>query len=156
MKKIVCMFLLVLSAFHLIAGCSQKGNGDSKSALIKTTNPTPIHISNQGTPDHVQAIKKDVSSFPEIYDVAVLKGKKDTIVAYKVKHLHRFRMKAIEKKINQKLEKRYPDESFTVSSDYKIFLETVKLQEKMKNRNYSDKKAEKQMKQIIKMSEETT
>lgn len=156
MKKIVYASIFILFACYFVAACSQKGNGDSKSALFKTTNPTPIHISNQGSPDHLQKIKKVVRSFPEIYDVAVLKGKKHTIVAYKVKHLYRFRMKAIEKKINKMLEKRYPDENFTVSSDYKIFLETVKLQEKMKHKNYSDKKAEAQMNQIIKLSDETT
>lgn len=156
MKKIVNPVILLLSALLLIAaGCSQKDN-QNRLALIKTINPTPIHISKRGSTNTVQNIKKDVSSFPEIYDVAVLRGKKDTIVAYKVKHLQRFRMEAIEKKINKLLEKKYPDENFTVSSDYKIFLEVIRLQEKMNKRDITQKQAEKQMRTIIKLSKKMT
>ena len=36
-------------------------------------------------------------------------------------------MKKIEKEVNDILEKKYPDEDFIVSSDYKIFLEADRL-----------------------------
>lgn len=149
----------ILLSFFLLGGCSTSGQkDDSKLALLKTTNPAPIQITNQNPrkPGTAKRVKDDISSFPEIYDVAVVQGKKDTLVAYKVKHLQRFRMKAIEKKINKLLEKRYPNENFKVSSDYKIFLEAVKLKEKMKNPNYSPQKAEKQLQAIIKLKDETT
>jgi hypothetical protein len=105
----------------------------------------------------VERIKKDVSSFPEIYDVAVVEGKKNTLVVYKVKHLYRYKMKKIEKNINNLLEKRYPNENFTVSSDYKIFLEAVKLNERIQSdKQFSKQKAEKQLQQIIEMTKEMT
>jgi len=156
MKKNVYFTIMLLTAFLLLtAGCSQKGHQD-RLALIKATNPAPLHISKQDSANAVQSIKKDVRSFPEIYDVAVIKGKRTTLIAYKVKHMQRFRMKAIEKRLNNRLEKKYPNEKFTVSSDYKIFLEVIRLQEKMKNRDISKKQAEKRMNKIIKLSEEMT
>jgi hypothetical protein len=144
--------IIILS---LLAGCGKNIDNKNGSALIKTTDPTPVHIhSPRNEQSHVEKIKRDISSFPEIYDVAVIKGKKDTLVAYKVKHLHRFKMKAIEKKMNKRLEKKYPKENFTVSSDYKIFLEAVRLKEKMKSKDFSDKKAEKLLNEIIKMTKD--
>ncbi|HYK73361.1 MAG TPA: hypothetical protein VEV44_09605 [Pseudoneobacillus sp.] len=88
--------------------------------------------------------------------MAVIKGKKDTLVVYKVKHLHRFRMKQIEKKINKHLENKYPDEDFTVSSDYKIFMEALELKEKVKKPDYPKDKAERELQKIIKLKEELT
>lgn len=158
MNKNLKSFSIVLLAAVLIGGCSQKGQKDSKMALLKTTNPAPVQIKNNNPakPGSAAMVKHDVSSFPEIYDVAVIQGKKDTLVAYKVKQLYRFRMKAIEGKINKLLEKKYPNERFSVSSDYKIFLEAVKLKEQMKKPGFSEKKAEKKLQSIIKLKDETT
>ena len=38
-------------------------------------------------------------------------------------------MKKIEKKMDRYLEDKYPEEDFILSSDYKIFLETIRLKE---------------------------
>lgn len=139
-----------------LAGCSQNESKESEMALIKKTDPNPVLIdeNTKGNLDLVANIKEAIASYKEIYDVAVVKGKKDTLVVYKVKHLQRFHMKKIEKKIKEKLEKKFPDEKFTVSSDYKIFLEAVKLNEKMQKNDYSEKKANKRLKEIIKLKQE--
>lgn len=139
-----------------IAGCSQNESKDSEMALIKKTDPNPVLIDEKsnGNLDLVADIKEEIASYKEIYDVAVVKGKKDTLVVYKVKHLQRFHMKKIEKKINGMLEKKFPDEKFTVSSDYKIFLEAIKLKEKMDKPDYSEEKANKRLKEIIKLKKE--
>ncbi|MFB6465362.1 sporulation protein [Cytobacillus sp. Hz8] len=154
-KLFVSMFLLTF----LMSACNEKENlEDSKTAMIKRTDPKPTLISNhsQKQKDLIKSIKHDVASVEEVYDVAVVKGKKDTLVVYKVKHLRRFFMKKIEKNVLTKLEKKYPKEDFTVSSDYKIFLEAVKLKEKMEEGKISEKTAEKELKDIIKLTEELT
>jgi hypothetical protein len=61
-------------------------------------------------------------------------------------------MKKIEKNLNKNLEKKYPKENFTVSSDYKIFLEAVRLVERKNNGTLSDKQAEKRFNEIVKMT----
>jgi predicted RND superfamily exporter protein len=149
------MIPLSVLLFIMITACGQNQGEKSQNALIQKTNPDPIHI-KKGETNHVASIKHEISSFPEVYDVAVVKGKKDTLVAYKVKHLHRFKMDDIEKKMTAKLKRKYPKENFTVSSDYKIFLEAVKLQEEMDKPGFSDRDAEKRLQKIITLKDETT
>jgi hypothetical protein len=142
---IVCVTLLV--------SCGQEQTEKkSQLALMKTTNPNPTVTEKNNGQDKVESIEREVESIDEIYDVAVVKGEKATLVVYKVKHMQRFRMKQIEKDLNKKLEEKYPKEQFTVSSDYKIFLEAVRLVERKDNGSLSDKQAEKRLNEIVKMT----
>ncbi|MDQ1004091.1 hypothetical protein QFZ28_004491 [Neobacillus niacini] len=142
---IVCVTLLV--------SCSQEQTEQkSQLALMKTTNPNPTVTEKNNGQDKAESIEREVESIDEIYDVAVVKGKKATLVVYKVKHMQRFRMKQIEKDLNKKLEEKYPKEKFTVSSDYKIFLEAVRLVERKDNGSLTDKQAEKRLNEIVKMT----
>ncbi|RBP92168.1 sporulation lipoprotein YhcN/YlaJ [Cytobacillus firmus] len=157
MKKRLLSFI----AFSLIllSGCSGDGKvTDSDLALLKTTNPPAVLIdkNTRGNMDLVENIEHDVEKMKELYDVAVVKSNGDTLVAYKVKHLQRFHMKKIEKKMTKMLEEKYPDENFIVSSDYKIFIEAVELQEKMKDPDFTDNKAKKKLDKIIKLKNEMT
>ncbi|WP_044023079.1 sporulation protein [Bacillus sp. SG-1] len=149
----ICMVLLFLS------GCSvnEEERDDSRGALIKVTDPPPIELVENPETDSIgHAVKKEIAKLHELYDVAVIEGKKEILVSYKVKHSHRFHMKKIEKKMKKKLEKKFPDEEFIVSSDYKIFLETVRLKEKIDEKHISNKEAEKRFQEIIKLKEELT
>ncbi|WP_066317452.1 sporulation protein [Bacillus sp. FJAT-29814] len=147
---------MAIAGILLLSGCNVGQQGkDSQLALVKTTNPKPIVTDGRRTPTWVEEIKREVSSYPELYDVAVVKGQEGTLVVYKVKHLHRFKMKQIEKDVTKFLEKKHPKEKFTVSSDYKIFLEAVRLDEKMKSPKFPKKKAEKRFKELVKMTEDT-
>jgi hypothetical protein len=150
----VYIIRIILFVFiFLMSSCSQGQNEhDSQLALMKTTNPNPTVTEKNKGMDKAEKIEKEVESFDEIYDVAVVKGKKDTLVVYKVKHMQRFNMKKIEKNLNKNLEKKYPKENFTVSSDYKIFLEAVRLVERKNNGTLSDKQAEKRFNEIVKMT----
>ena len=142
---IVCVSLLV--------SCSQgQAEKESQLALMKTTNPNPTVTQKTNGQDKVESIEREVESIDEIYDVAVVKGKEATLVVYKVTHMQRFRMKQIEKDLNKKLEEEYPKEQFTVSSDYKVFLEAVRLVERKDNGRLSDKQAEKRLNEIVKMT----
>jgi hypothetical protein len=146
---------VLCSCFLLLTACnSNQPVKESKLALMKTTNPNPVLTDQNKSSKQVEEIKKKVSSLPELYDVAVVKGKRDTLVVYKVKHLHRFNMKKIEKNVNKMLEEKYPKENFTVSSDYKIFLEAVRLNERMESEKLSQSDAEKRLKEIVKMTED--
>lgn len=154
--KAIAVFMLLAS---ITAGCSLGDTSHkSRTSMIQSVNPdagatNDLDVKNVKLADRV---KKDIQSLDEIYDVAVIKGKKDTLVAYKVKHMKRFGMKRIEKAINKKLEENYPDEDFIVSSDFKIFIEAVELSEKMKDPSYPEEKAEKQLQRIISLKKEMT
>lgn len=153
-KKRIIVSLTIL----FLIGCSNKQDGnDSKIALMKKTDPPPIElVDNPETDSYGHAIKREISKMKELYDVAVIQGKEETLVVYKVKHLQRFHMKKIEKKMDRYLEEKYPDEDFILSSDYKIFLETIRLKEKLKRGSISKKDAEKKFQDIVKLQKEKT
>lgn len=147
--------LLILTV--TLSGCNQsKEEQESRLSLVKTTNPNPVKLTSKQDENIAEQVKQDVTKFDEIFDVAVVQGKKETLVVYKVKHLQRFRMKQIERNVTKELENKYPNESFTVSSDYKIFMEALKLKERVKDPNYSTTKAEKDLDKIIKLKNEQT
>jgi hypothetical protein len=157
-KQSVFYFYLLLCLVAIMVGCNSNLDEEKEAQLsmISKTNPTPINLSSQSNKSNTTSkkIKEEVESIDSIYDVAVIKGKDKILVAYKVKHLRRFHMKTIEKEVNDKLEKKFPDEDFTVSSDYKIFLEAVRLGEKLKDPSYPDQKAKKELERIIGLSKE--
>ncbi|MGG3914614.1 sporulation protein [Rossellomorea vietnamensis] len=150
--------IIIPLSLCVLIGCANKEDGnDSKIALMKKTNPPPIElVDNPETDSYGHAIKREISKMNELYDVAVIQGKKETLVVYKVKHLHRFKMKSIEKKMDRYLEDKYPKEDFILSSDYKIFLETIRLKEKLKNGSISKKDAENRFRDIVKLQKEKT
>ncbi|MFK2825792.1 sporulation protein [Bacillus sp. B190/17] len=146
--------IYVLAAI-VLAGCSpQEEKEDSRLALIKTTNPEPIQLEHKGP--SVEDIRKDVESIDEIYDAAIVKGSHHILVAYKVKHLERFRMKKIEKALKTHLEEQYGKEKFVVSSDYKIFLEAIRLREDIDAGKINEKEADKRLHEIISLKRERT
>lgn len=157
-NKKYAFFILIFSICVLLTGC-EKETPNSRWSMLKRVDPDPVVIYNEPEPGQkelAQGIKDETNTIPSIYDVAVIKGKKDTLVAYKVKQMARFKMKSIEKELTEKLESKYPKEKFTVSSDFKIFLETMRLWDKIQKPDFSEEKADKRLKEIIKLNNELT
>ncbi|WP_312095446.1 YhcN/YlaJ family sporulation lipoprotein [Niallia sp.] len=157
-NKKYAFFALVFSICVLLAGC-EKESPNSRWSMLKKVDPEPVVIYTEpeaSQKELVQGIKDETNTIPSIYDVAVIKGKKDTLVAYKVKQMARFKMKSIEKELTEMLESKYPEEKFTVSSDFKIFLETMRLRDKIQEPDFSKEKADKRLKEIIELNNELT
>lgn len=158
-SKQIIFFIITILLVTVTIGCRQDDdNNESQLSLIKTTNPSPIVVEKGAIDQQSEAlkIKKIIRSSSEIYDVAVVKSDKRVLVAYKVKHLQRFRMKKIEKQVKEQLKQYFPKEKFIVSSDYKIFLEAVRLNEKIENNDYNEKQVRKQFNYIVKLTKEQT
>lgn len=157
MRKSVLIGLSMLLGITLSA-CNSDATRNSGMSLVQKSNPTPtlLEENTKHNLDLVAKVKKDVAKFEELYDVAVVKGEHEILVAYKVKHLQRFHMVKIEGQINEMLEKKYPKENFIVSSDFKIFLEAVELNDHMKDPNYSEKEAQDKLNEIIELKKELT
>ncbi|MBM7647521.1 cytochrome c556 [Bacillus ectoiniformans] len=150
MKALICLIMAVA-----LAGCMpQEEHGTSRYALMKKTDPEPLKLSYKGA--DAEEVKKEVAKIDDIYDVAVIKANGDVLVAYKVKHLHRFRMKQIEKNLTERLDKQYHGQHFVVSSDYKIFLEAIRLQEDLDAKHITKKEAKKRFEDILKLKKERT
>ena len=152
--SLICMMLLTVA----LSSCNTDATQNSGMSLFQKSDPDPISLDEKTKAKNklVSSIKKDVAKFEELYDVAVIKGEEEILVAYKVKHMQRFKMVKIEQKMNKMLEEKYPKENFIVSSDYKIFLEAVELNDKMKNPDFTKKDAQKKLEEIIKLKKELT
>ncbi|SIQ89256.1 hypothetical protein SAMN05878482_102464 [Peribacillus simplex] len=155
-KGSLLVFMVILC---VLTGCSNKNDGKTENlAMIKRTNPEPMDIINgmDGKDEKglISKVKETVANEDTIYDVIVVKNEKKIIVAYKVKHLQRFHMKKIEKTVTENLEEKFPDNDFIVSSDYKIFLESVRLNELLKEKDVPEKKAIKKFKEIEELQKE--
>ena len=157
MKKVWISFMMI---FLLVAGCANKEGGNvDDTALIKRTDPEPMDIIeglDEDGKEIITDVKKTVAKHEALYDVVVVKNAKTILVAYKVKHLQRFHMKRIEKEVNKQLNEKYKDYDFVVSSDYKIFLELVRLNEMLKAKDVPEKKAIKKYNEIISLHKELT
>jgi Sporulation lipoprotein YhcN/YlaJ (Spore_YhcN_YlaJ) len=153
MKKYWIYIIGVCFIIVQLSGCSTVNRNEN--SLLSQTDPEPIAVKDEDI-EKVKKIKDTVLSFDEIYETAVVLGKEDCLVAIKVHHLKRFRMKAIEKKLKKKLKEQFPKDKFTVSSDYKIFLESVRLKNRVEQENWSEEQKEKRLQEIIKLSQEQT
>ncbi|MFJ7976116.1 sporulation protein [Peribacillus sp. NPDC096379] len=154
----LCIQLLVIFILFL-SGCASNGDGKTERlALLKQTNPKPMDIidATDSKIGNEEAVKKVVTKNDHIYDVVIVKNGKEMLVAYKIKHLHRFRMKQIEQKLTKDLNKKFEGIHFVVSSDYKIFLEAVRLNKLLRENDIPREKAKKEFKQIIELKEEKT
>ena len=154
MKKIGISLMIIL---FILSGCDNKEGGKVDDlALIKRTNPEPMDIINgmdENGKGLITDVKKSVAKHEAIYDVVVVKKDKMILVAYKVKHLKRFHMKRIEKEVTEQLNKKIEGYDFIVSSDYKIFLELVRLNEMLKAKDVPEEKARKKYEEIISLHE---
>lgn len=155
-KRLLILMFAIIILF--IMGCSSNGKREeSQLALIKATQPSPIEIGYKNKEESVgYQVREILKEIDEVYDTAIIEGDEKIIVAYKVRHLQRFRMKKIEKDITKLLNERFPKNNFIVSSDFKIFLEAIRLKEDLDDGNISNKEAEKRFKKIIKLKKEMT
>ncbi|KUP09009.1 hypothetical protein Q73_04185 [Bacillus coahuilensis m2-6] len=154
--KFFSMFFIVLL---LVTGCQSEESFDNKksqTALIKTTNPSPVDLDNKDGISTAQLVKQYVEAKEELYDVAVVEGEKEILVAYKVKHYERFHMKKIEDDLSEALEKKFTEKDILVSSDYKIFLEVVRMEESLNKGELTKKEAKKRLSELVDLKEATT
>lgn len=155
-KKILVSVLVC--AMLASSGCSnQPSEKKSNVSLVKKTQPAPIEITYKKKEKSIAfQVREKMKKIKEIYDVAVIEGDHKILVSYKVKHLQRFRMKKIEKDLTKLLNKEFPKHTFVVSSDYKIFLEAIRLKEELEDGNISNKEAKKRFEKLIKLKKEMT
>lgn len=134
----------------LLAGCAPEHDG---TVILETADPDAVQIDGKHD-GFAEKIKKEADSIDSIYDTAVIKGKDQLLVAYKVRHLDRFKMKNIEKDLDKRIQEMESKEEVVVSSDYKIFLEAVRLKEDMEAGHLTEKEANKRLSEIIKLKKE--
>jgi hypothetical protein len=127
-KKIINIVLLLIAFIGLCSGCTgnqnqSANNNDANIVKVHTSKPVDQSIANQ--------VKEKVIKEVEISDVKAVNTDKELLLAVKINQFDRFRLKKIEKKVKEELEKTYPDYKILVSTDSKIYLELEQLEKKL-------------------------
>ncbi|TDL35298.1 sporulation protein [Jeotgalibacillus sp. S-D1] len=141
----ICRLGLLMMIILLLGGC----------AVFQKVGPAEMII-HDGHKDLVSSIKQQIEDTDEIYDTVVIAAKDKILVTYKVRHLNRFKMKSIEKKLTTWLKDEFPDKDVDVSSDFKIFLESYNLYEQWEKKELTGQEAEKKLYEIIHLKNEMT
>src|SRR5690625_2473123 len=150
MQKVILAFFMIVIFF---TGCSQsneinEGQSDSETDITQ--------LSSQQTQDPTksQPAKEAINTLIEVTSVQVVDADDKMVVAFEVKHIHRFQLKSLRSSVKQKIESMYPDNDVTVTTDQKIVHETKELEKSRKK--LSKKELKKQLERIIKMDKEKT
>ncbi|MBZ5751050.1 YhcN/YlaJ family sporulation lipoprotein [Metabacillus litoralis] len=128
-------------------------NANNEKNSINITNVSSQNTKNLNMTDQVKQL---LNKQKEVSDVKVVNSDKELFIAAEIKHMDRFRIKEIEKKLKKLTEDNYPNHNVTLSTDMKIFLELDELEKKVNEKNMSKKKIEKELKRIKSLSEEQT
>ncbi|KIP21676.1 Sporulation lipoprotein YhcN/YlaJ [Anoxybacillus ayderensis] len=151
MKK----WFVLISMFFLMS-CAHEQKEQQQS--LQQENITNVSHDGSAKRSDQQQAKRAVDMLKEredVKDAVAVEANGRLLVAYQVKHLHRFRMKQIEKEVGKALNEAF-GKKVIASHDLKIFWKTKALKEKIDTKNISEKEIEKEMTVIQKLSEEQT
>lgn len=151
MKKL----LLVIMLFTLV-GCEKMTEENGLYVFIKNQDIPPFSLVEDSNLSRLTTLQQELLSFDNIYDVTMVEGKEELLIVYKVKHLNRFKMQAIEKEVEKIAKEQLSEEKeIVVSSDYKIYLETMRLHHQL-TKQIDKQELLKKFKSIIHLQKETT
>jgi PBP1b-binding outer membrane lipoprotein LpoB len=142
-KTLISLLFLII----LVIGCnkpkdeSEKKNDNSHIQIA--------YVQNNQSPS--QEAKKVIFSMPEVTDVKAVNSEKEIFLAVKPKHLERFQLASLKKKIKMKIEKNNPEMKVTVSTDQKIFTLLGELESKL-DKKIDTQDIDKELKKIKKKS----
>lgn len=151
MKK----WLVLISVFFLMSCAHEQKEKNQSLQLENITNVSHNESAKRSDQQHAEKAVQMLKERQDVKDAVAVEANGRLLVAYQVKHMHRFRMKQIEKDIERMLNDTF-DKQVIASRDLKIFWETKALKEKMETKNMSEKEIEKEVTIIQKLSEEQT
>ncbi|OAS89523.1 MULTISPECIES: YhcN/YlaJ family sporulation lipoprotein [Metabacillus] len=129
--------LFIVVIIGLSSGCAvnqnQFTNNNDDAKIVKVSTSKQI---DQSVANHAKEI---VIKEKEISGVKAVNTDQELLLAVKVDHFDRFRLKSIEKKVKLDLEKAYPDHKIIISTDSKMYLELEQLEQKLQ-KNKTEKK----------------
>ncbi|MGG4404930.1 YhcN/YlaJ family sporulation lipoprotein [Geobacillus stearothermophilus] len=156
MKK---WWLAAVVAMIAVGGCAKEETEQKQSlqgaSLLRTqTSGTAKHAElNQGPAERAASYLRGRD---DVRDVVAVNSVDRLLIAYQIPHMKRWSRKQIEKDIDQKLRDLFPGYDVVSSSDLKIFWKTKELKANMDNRRWDERKVNREIKRIEKLSKEQT
>ena len=146
----------VLMSIFLLMSCAHEQKEQKQSLQQEDmTNVSHNGSAKRSDQRHAEKAVDMLKGRKDVKDAVAVQANGRLLVAYQVKHIHRFRMKAIEKDVQRMLNDAF-DEKVIASHDLKIFWKTKALKEKLETKHMSEKQIEKEVTIIQKLSEEQT
>ncbi|HHW39126.1 MAG TPA: hypothetical protein GXX18_18140 [Bacillales bacterium] len=154
MKKAPFLFIISFLYF-LLTGCSQ-----TEPETI-TKGIRPVKMSTTGSQqtidqDDANKAKNILLRKDQVKLVRSVQSKDLLIAAVELDHWNTFKFKSLTNEMKKTLEKEIKIKNVEVTTDHKIFIELEKLEQKVINDNISEKKLDKELKQISKLMKEQT
>lgn len=145
--------LLTLGLICLLIGCTtdnnaSENNQDVNFNTISTNSSIDQTASNQA--------KESISQHEAVIAINAANTDKKMIIAFEVEHNKRFQLADLNKKIQKKMDKEFPDLNVDVSTDKKLVLEISDLEEKIDKQDISKKKLKKEVDRLIKLMKDKT
>jgi Sporulation lipoprotein YhcN/YlaJ (Spore_YhcN_YlaJ) len=147
---VICVWMGGCAKEQEVKQQSLQGSGFMKTNTNGAIQPNNM---NQQTAERAVAL---IKARDDIKDAVAVNTSKKLLVAYQIKHMHRFYRKQIEKEIERQLIRLFPNYQTVSSSDLKIFWKTEELREKLGNKNWNEQKVDQQIEKIRQLSEERT
>jgi hypothetical protein len=152
-------FIVAMIVGLLIVGCAREKEEKQQSSqgtnMIKTSTDGTAHSYKVDQSVAKQAVQR-IKAREDVKDAVAVSTKDKLLLVYQVKHMYRFRMKQIQKDVKQQLKTLFPDHEVIVSSDLKIFWKTDELRGKIHKDGMSERKINRQIEKLKKLSEERT
>ncbi|WP_159431566.1 YhcN/YlaJ family sporulation lipoprotein [Ornithinibacillus halophilus] len=149
--RITISFLLVIG---LLTSCGTEMNNSSgrNSQDIQLTKiSTKGNIHDQTAANRAKEI---LSKNDSVTAVQAVNTSNKMLITIEIPHHERFLLEKKRKELQKKMEKEFPDYKVELSTDKKIILELEDLEKKLREDNISNKKLEKELKHIIKLSKD--
>ncbi|KJE28574.1 YhcN/YlaJ family sporulation lipoprotein [Geobacillus thermoleovorans] len=156
MKK---WWLAAVAAIIATSGCAKEETEQKQSLqganLLRThTSGTAKHAElNQGPAERAVSYLRGRN---DVRDVVAVNSGDRLLVAYQIPHMKRWNRKQIEKDIDQKLRGMFPGCHVISSSDLKIFWKTKQLKTNMDHQRWDERKVNREIRRIEKLSNEQT
>ena len=144
----LCSILVIVI---LLGGC----NGNQSINSDKEDGKYQVSMVQQDQTIAKEAEQK-VLKIEEVTEAVAVNVDKKILLGFRVKQFSKFRIKQIEKKVNEALKKHFPEYDTTASSDIKINIETMKIKNRLKTKDYQTEKFKKDVEKIQKLSREQT
>ncbi|MEK5230868.1 YhcN/YlaJ family sporulation lipoprotein [Lysinibacillus sp. FSL K6-0232] len=105
-----------------------------------------------GSPQNEEEVEALIKEEDFVDRTTVIQYDDSMLVAVQIKPWDKWRKAKLEKKLQKKFEKQYPNKDVFVSADYKIFYEANKI----KKDQIEDNKLNDKIKKLIKLAKEET
>ncbi|WP_231563783.1 hypothetical protein [Anoxybacillus sp. KU2-6(11)] len=131
MKK----WLVLILVFFLMSCAHEQKEQQQSLQQENITNVSHDGSAKRGDQQHAEKAVQMLKERQDVKDAVAVEANGRLLVAYQVKHLHRFRMKQIEKEVGKALNEQFR-EKVIASHDLKNFLENESVKRKNRNEKY--------------------